>query len=112
MNKLVTPEEMKAYIDATWEQCQAEARGEPVAIGWYIEGYGAVLGAVRPNLRYEEWRPFYAMRISPQRTWVGLTPDDFRQLEKETTVNGYNGDYCPTWDLIEAVEEKLKEKNT
>ena len=48
----------------------------------------------------------------PQRTWVGLTPDDFRQLEKETTVNGYNGDYCPTWDLIEAVEEKLKEKNT
>ena len=46
-----------------------------------------------------------------KRTWVGLTPDDFRQLEKETTVNGYNGDYCPTWDLIEAVEEKLKEKN-
>ena len=88
------------------------AEQEPVAIGWYIEGYGAVLGAVRPNLRYEEWRPFYAMRISPQRTWVGLTPDDFRQLEKETTVNGYNGDYCPTWDLIEAVEEKLKEKNT
>jgi hypothetical protein len=47
-----------------------------------------------------------------QRQWVGLTPDEYRQLEKETTVNGYNGDYCPAWDLIEAVEAKLKEKNT
>ena len=46
-----------------------------------------------------------------QRQWVGLTPDEYRQLEKETTVNGYNGDYCPAWDLIEAVEAKLKEKN-
>ena len=48
----------------------------------------------------------------PQRTWVGLTDDDIRQLEKETTVGGYHGDYCPTWDLIEATEAKLKEKNT
>jgi hypothetical protein len=47
-----------------------------------------------------------------QRQWIGLTPDEYRQLEKETTVNGYNGDYCPAWDLIEAVEAKLKEKNT
>jgi hypothetical protein len=47
-----------------------------------------------------------------QRQWVGLTPDDIRQLEKENTVGGLHGDYCPTWDLIEAVEAKLKEKNT
>jgi len=45
------------------------------------------------------------------RTWVGLTPDEYRQLEKETTVCGLHGDYCPTWDLIESVEAKLKEKN-
>ena len=47
-----------------------------------------------------------------QRPWVGLTPDDIRQLEKENTVGGLHGDYCPTWDLIESVEAKLKEKNT
>jgi len=47
-----------------------------------------------------------------QRQWIGLTPDDIRQLEKENTVGGLDGDYCPTWDLIEAVEAKLKEKNT
>jgi hypothetical protein len=44
-----------------------EQHQESVAIGWYIEGYGAVLGAVRPNLRYEEWRPFYAIKTTPQR---------------------------------------------
>ena len=65
MSKPITPEEMKAYVDATWEKCQAEEWAEPVAIGWYIQGYGAVLGAVRPHLRYEEWRPFYALRKPP-----------------------------------------------
>jgi hypothetical protein len=47
-----------------------------------------------------------------QRQWVGLTPDDIRLLEKENTVGGLHGDYCPTWDLIEAVEAKLREKNS
>ena len=28
-NKPITPEEMKAYVDATWEKCQAEAWQEP-----------------------------------------------------------------------------------
>jgi hypothetical protein len=48
---------------------------------------------------------------SAQRQWVGLTPDDIRQLEKENTVGGLHGDYCPTWDLIESVEAKLRSKN-
>jgi hypothetical protein len=29
MNKPITPEEMKAWIDATWEKCQSEAWKEP-----------------------------------------------------------------------------------
>lgn len=28
-NKPITPAEMKAYVDATWEKCQAEAWQEP-----------------------------------------------------------------------------------
>ena len=31
VNKPITPEEMKAYVDAAWEKCQAEAWQEPVA---------------------------------------------------------------------------------
>jgi hypothetical protein len=55
--------------------------------------------------------PPAAQRQSARSAWVGLTPDDIRQLEKENTVGGLHGDYCPTWDLIESVEAKLKEKN-
>lgn len=29
MSKPITPEEMKAWIDATWEKCQSEAWREP-----------------------------------------------------------------------------------
>ena len=80
------------------------AEQEPVAIGWYIEGYGAVLGAVRPNLRYEEWRPFYAMRISPQRTWVGLTDAEADELWEST-------DSDDDWELMKRTEAKLRSKN-
>jgi hypothetical protein len=50
--------------------------------------------------------------VAKPHKWVGLTPDDIRLLEKENTVGGLHGDYCPTWDLIEAVEAKLREKNS
>ena len=86
------------------------AEQEPVAIGWYIEGYGAVLGAVRPNLRYEEWRPFYAMRISPQRTWVGLTDDDIADCAEKMEASDPTDSF---WrEFTQAIEAKLKEKNT
>jgi hypothetical protein len=64
------------------------------------------------NIQHKGWSPLYTNPPAAQRQWVGLTPDDIRQLEKENTVGGLHGDYCPTWDLIESVEAKLKEKNT
>ena len=70
---------------------------------------------LRNNLGDDDYAEYSAALDSlctPQRTWVGLTGEDIRQLEKENTVGGYHGDYCPTWDLIEATEAKLKEKNT
>jgi hypothetical protein len=69
----------------------------------YIGGEAVPLYTTPPNV---------ATPPAAQRQWVGLTPDDIRQLEKENTVGGLDGDYCPTWDLIESVEAKLKEKNT
>ena len=63
-NKPVTPEEMKAYIDATWKKWQTEAWQEP-------------------------------------RQWQGLTED-----EKNAMVEWAHP------DIIEAIELKLKGRNT
>lgn len=84
----------------------SESGNQEVTMSWWHEP------ALPVGIKLYTAPPQGIYYTPPRRTWVGLTPDDFRQLEKETTVNGYNGDYCPTWDLIEAVEEKLKEKNT
>ena len=74
------------------------------------------LGTKRPHADDPDWRgrcDCTEPAVQPkQQEWVGLTPDDISLLEKENTVGGYHGDYCPTWDLIEAVEARLKEKNT
>jgi hypothetical protein len=74
------------------------------------------LGTKRPHADDPDWRgrcDCTPPAVQPkQQEWVGLTPDDIRLLEKENTVEGYHGDYCPAWDLIEAVEARLKEKNT
>ena len=111
MNKPITPEEMKAYVRSTWKKCQAEAWGDgkPVAIGWYIEGFSCVLGPIRPEVRYEEWRPSYALRKPPpQRTWVGLTPEEVDSLANLKV----DGAYLSVPDTIRQTDAKLKEKNT
>lgn len=63
-NKPITPEEMKAYVDATWEKCQAEAWQEP-------------------------------------RQWQGLTDDEKRSMVEWAHP-----------DIIDAIELKLRERNT
>jgi len=114
LNKLITPEEMKAYVRSTWKKCQAEAQGdgEPVAIGWYIEGFSCVLGPIRPEVRYEEWRPFYAIR-KPQaqrKPWVGLTDEDFNSDMFSITSLGVC-DIATIKSIAKDVEAKLREKN-
>ena len=88
---------------------QSIERQEPVA--WPVEEQpdGSIIPVDPSEMTTEQLQRY---TTPPQRTWVGLTNEDIRQLEKENTVGGYHGDYCPTWDLIEATEAKLKEKNT
>jgi len=83
-----------------------EQHQELVAIGWYIEGYGAVLGAVRPNLRYEEWRPFYAIKTPPQRK--PLTDEEIEEVWRRVQANDFHDCVQP---FARAIEAKLKEKN-
>jgi hypothetical protein len=52
--------------------------------------------------------------VQPQRTWVGLTDDEFKQIMLATynidlNVSGHSSDDYLLWYAIEA---KLKEKNT
>ncbi len=44
---------------------------------------------------------------SPQRTWIGLTPEDTFEIGERLGLSDI------AWvDLMEAIEAKLKEKNT
>jgi len=71
-----------------------EAEQEPVA--WYDKQHKDFSHVQRIG-----WEPLYT--TPPQRTWVGLTDDDL-----EAAMDGmYN-----RWDIAEAIEAKLKEKNT
>jgi hypothetical protein len=82
-----------------------EAKDEPVA--WMrTSGTGSPvvtkeLLAEMPEMRWNFQQPLYT--TPPQRTWVGLTTDERRDL-------------CRSWsspmDAIHATEAKLKEKNT
>jgi hypothetical protein len=51
--------------------------------------------------------PDNACYIPPQRTWVGLTPEDTFEIGERLGLSDI------AWvDLMQAIEAKLKEKNT
>jgi hypothetical protein len=52
------------------------------------------------------WRPLYT--TPPQRTWVGLTDEDFENAFQETYIMGDSD----LQDFAKVIEAKLKEKNT
>jgi hypothetical protein len=49
----------------------------------------------------------YLMEKPPQRTWVGLTDEDYKVLREGVVKQGK-----PIAWMIEQIEAKLKEKNT
>ena len=53
-----------------------------------------------------ELRCHLAIAPAPQRTWVGLTEEEFRYV-----YQNYMGNPADTWDYERAIEAKLKEKN-
>ena len=67
------------------------------------------------SISFFEWSGYVPLFTTPpQRTWVGLTYDEFKQIMLATynidlNVPGHSSDDYLLWNAIEA---KLKEKNT
>jgi hypothetical protein len=78
--------------------------------GWYIDGYGAVIGTAEPkSVRVGEWLPWYTS--TPQRTFVGLTRAE--QSFVYSNLHNATSREDSFWvDFANAIEAKLKEKNT
>ena len=87
-----------------WEPPQPEQ--EPVAWGIIASNTGRICQVELDADEVEGHNPKHIAPLyttPPQRTWVGLTDDDL-----EAAMDGmYN-----RWDIAEAIEAKLKEKNT
>lgn len=117
-NKPITPEEMKAYVDATWEKCQAEAWQEPVCahevekikcpfcrpleqepVAW-MWADGTI--TTDPDRADGTWAPLYT--APSRREWVGLTDEEKHQLNDALNLQG-------RFRIIDAIEAKLKERN-
>ena len=95
---------MRDFVDhgATYETplytTPPQLEREPVAKrAWILCG--------RSELIEEYNKPLYT--TPPQRTWVGLTPE-----EVEACIHHVDEDGIGLFDFAEAIEAKLKEKNT
>ena len=101
-NKPITPEEMKAYVDATWEKCQAEAWQEPVA--WmFVNTDGEC-----EQIEYSKDEP---MPDDPSVTPLYTAPRQWQRLKDEEVKRCYFGSRADFMDYARAIEAKLKEKN-
>ena len=102
--------QMQSSVDKAVNR-MAQPEQEPVA--WMLEGWGPDCGPYFEIYRDDEmgwrnkkeWTPLYT--TPPQRTWVGLTDEEIDDLSR-TMVKGNKS---VNW-LYQAVEAKLKEKNT
>ena len=123
MNKPITPEEMKAYVDATWERCQSEAWAEkqgPVAkCAQCKKEYahcktGGGCPKCAPNVHIAESE--FQKPITPEpaqpcpREWHGLAAEEIWKIYFDLP-----SDDSKISDLIgfaRAIEAKCKENNT
>ena len=100
-----TPKNVGKNLDAITAIKEALAQTQEPH-GWYIDGYGAVIGTAEPkSVRVGEWLPWYT--ATPQRTWVGLTD---KEIDSYFEDHGWSlsEDYYP---VIKDIEAKLKDKN-
>ena len=96
-----TPENVGKNLDAITAIKEALAQTQEPH-GWYIDGYGAVIGTAEPkSVRVGEWLPWYT--ATPQRTWVGLTEAERIEIDHLALSRV---------QAVQMTEAKLKELNT
>ena len=85
---------------------QKEAKDEPVA---WVDATGFIY-KIKPEPVWPEVQPLKPLYITPsaQRQWVGLTDEEIKPLCDENHI--IYGAY--TVDFAQAIEAKLKEKNS
>ena len=83
-----------------------ETKDEPVA--WGMEKDGVILDVICPD-EHEREEGEYTLPLftTPQRTWVGLTDEEHHEI----VLLAESGDWHD-FEVINATEAKLKEKNT
>ena len=106
-------EKEKISREMTAEIVAARALAQPAQkpVAWTTmpeaEDWCFVSGNKDPNGKLDgKWFPLYT--TPPQRTWVGLTDDEIKDIIGswgDTPINGY------TRKLFDQIEAKLKEKN-
>ena len=81
------------------KEALAQTEQEPVA--WLNKEKNTIIW----DKIYPDMQPLYT--TPPQRTWVGLTPEDTFEIGERLGLSDI------AWvDLMQAIEAKLKEKNT
>jgi hypothetical protein len=104
-------ERLKTYT--TQPAAQPAPVHEPVA--WMKEGWGPDCGPYIEFYRDDEmgwrdrkeWTPLYTTQPAAQRTWAGLTDEEYGAMYNTHLRNG-----GPIQHFARAIEAKLKEKNT
>ena len=98
----VTREKFEQLMEDAIKEVLAQSEQEPV--GWYDSISGGMDFTFykphrKPSSPSAEWIPVYSR--PPQRTWIGLTDEEYAKLAEE---------FGPF--PINQIEAKLKEKNT
>ncbi len=89
-----------AYMDAS---IRAASPQKPVAWLIDIDGVPKFIDPDTKRISFKDWvaKPLFFATTPPQRTWVGLTYEEIKQMG----LDNYR-------QVVREVEAKLKEKNT
>jgi len=95
------------------KEALAQPEQEPVALRHSFDGYGYLYTDMGFGSGWIEWtkrskkdaEPLYT--TPPQRTWVGLTEREQGAIMEDLNAHGTN-----LYPFAQAIEAKLKEKNT
>jgi hypothetical protein len=93
--------------------CQADQPTQQEPIAWmHTTGTGHVYFRKKPQDKVFNPQPVYT--ASPKREWVGLTADEIWKCNKSGSAVEFHicSAHQNVEDFAEAIEAKLKEKNT